>query len=97
MPIEYGITQHNNIVTWIHYTKGEKKHSSNPDRAFLSIVLFLNDELKKGCNINEFKNMSYIINEFMNNIYIQKKKNNIHKKNTSSVKAIINLLLKKIK
>lgn len=73
IPIVYGISQHNNIVTWIHHTNGEKKHSSNPEYLWFLLLDFLNSELKNGNNINSLLNLSYIFNECLNNDYTNKR------------------------
>lgn len=66
IPLIYGISQHNNIVTWFHHSNGINPHNCHPERLGFCLFDFFNDELKRGIDINSFNGISYIINEYLN-------------------------------
>lgn len=74
IPMQYGISQYDNIITWIHHTDGISAHSSNPEKYGFYILDFLNEELKTGSDINSIKNLSLILNELLNEKYSYIKK-----------------------
>ncbi len=80
IPLEYGISQHDNIVTWVHHSNGAKLHSSNPERLGFLVLDFLNEEMKRGKDISQVQGLSYLINEYMNMIHVQRKHIEKHKK-----------------
>lgn len=77
----YGITQYQNIITWVHASFGPELHSSNPERLGIKIIEFLKDEYSRGNDINQFKKLSYILNEALNDKYTYLSTINTYKKN----------------
>ena len=69
-PLKYGISQHNNIITWIHATNGTKIHSSNPEKLEFLLLDYLNEELKNNECISDIENFSCFFNEYLNIKYI---------------------------
>lgn len=74
IPLKYGISQYNNIVTWVHCTNGISAHSSSPEKFGFFLLNFLNTEMRKGHNINDIKNLSFVFNEILNEKYEYMKK-----------------------
>lgn len=78
----YGISQHKNIITWVHNTNGKNLHASNPEDG-LPFAIFALEQCKKGKDVNELNSMSFLMNEMINKIYITQKllheKQNVHK------------------
>lgn len=87
--IRYGITQHKNIITWVHASNGIDTHASNPEKEYLSFLIFLIGEYQKGKNINEITPLSYLINETLNDKYTLLK-NEYTYKNTLNALANLN-------
>ncbi len=77
MPDElcYGIRQYRNIILWLHASAGARPHGCNPERIELKILEFLLKQLNNGVNINEFTNISQVINEYMNIKFSLKRSN----------------------
>lgn len=69
----YGITQHKNIITWVHASDGIDTHTCNPEKEYLSFLCFLISEYKKGKNINGITAFSYLLNETLNDKYTLQK------------------------
>lgn len=65
---KYGITQQQNFLTWIHASNGFNLHGCNPEIE-LPLIINLIEQHRNGVDINNFTNISYILNERINKYY----------------------------
>ncbi len=61
----FGISQHGNILTWIHATDYREVHSANPEKVGLKLAAHLLEQAKNGININDITTLSYFGNELL--------------------------------
>lgn len=85
----YGISQHKNIITWVHASNGIDPHSSNPEKYGLVLLDFLASEYRAGKDINSFNNMSLLINEMLNEKYESMLKSHLLTNNIKMMAALI--------
>ncbi len=70
---QYGITQHGNVILWLHNTPGKNRHNCNPEKLEIKIMEFLLDQINKGEDINSFSHFSQVISEYLSERYVHKK------------------------
>ncbi len=62
---EFGITQHGNILTWVHATDYNQPHSANPEKVGLAIADHLLHKARAGEDINSITDISLLANELL--------------------------------
>ena len=86
---QYGITQHGNIILWLHSTPGKNRHNCNPEKIEIKIMEFLLNQINKDENINAFSHFSQVISEYLSERYV-------HRKDMMKKNALIESYEKKI-
>lgn len=69
---QYGISQKDNIITWIHSTPYKKPHSASATKVGIAFADYLLKKAKLGVNLNEIKNLSVLANELLYEKYSSK-------------------------
>jgi len=63
---KYGITQHNNILTWLHDSDGYFLHTVFPSDLGCLLATFCIEEYRRSKDISFITNLSYLLNEELN-------------------------------
>ena len=66
---KYGITQKDNIITWLHTTDYSQPHLANPLQNGMMFANHILNKVKSGVNITEFYGMSLLANEVLSAEY----------------------------
>ena len=85
---KYGISQYDNIITWVHASNGIDTHTSNPEKCGIVILEFLLNEYRRGVDINLFNKFSFVLNEILNDKYELIRSNNLLKNKVNVLSAI---------
>ena len=72
---KYGITQLNNIITWIHGTNYWDPHKLIPGEVEFLLMDFLVNKARQGEDINEINNFSILVNQSFADLWDVKWKN----------------------
>lgn len=60
---KFGITQHNNILTWVHATDYTETHSANPEKLGILFSEYLLRKVRDGADISEVNALSLFFTE----------------------------------
>ncbi len=60
---KFGITQHKNILTWVHATNYTDNHSANPEKLGILFSDYLLRKVKAGCDIQDVQALSLFFTE----------------------------------
>lgn len=66
---KYGITQTDNIVTWLHTTEYNDPHLANPLQNGMMFAVHVLDKVKAGESIENLYGMSLLANEALSEVY----------------------------
>ena len=66
---KYGITQNDNIITWLHTTEYSELHIANPLQSGIMFGNHILNKVKAGEDITEFYGMSLLANEILSSEY----------------------------
>ena len=66
---KFGITVHDNIITWIHSTKYWDTHKVIPGEVSLALMDFLLEKLRNNEDVNEITNLSILANQTLADIW----------------------------
>ncbi len=61
----YGISQHGNLITWVHNTPYRVPHWVIPEKVSIAVLDLILQKCKKGYNANELTNASALFNELL--------------------------------
>ena len=81
----YGISQHGNLITWVHNTPYRVPHWVIPEKVSIAVLDHILQKCKKGYNANELTNISSLFNEVLIDKYTAKTQ--LEEKNKAPDKA----------
>ena len=70
--LRYGISQHGNLITWVHNTQFSVPHWVIPEKVSITILDEILRKCKMGYNANELTNISSLFNELLVDKYSEK-------------------------
>ncbi len=62
---KFGISQKNNIITWLHATDYTQPHSAIPEKMGITLADYLLRQSRSGADLNDITNISLLANEIM--------------------------------
>ena len=75
IPPRFGISAHENYLTWIYTANGDPLHSSLPGQASVLGLRYLLAKMRGGADVEEMHSVSLVLNEVLYEKYDQQRKN----------------------